>query len=54
MIRSTNRGTVTVKDRRHAVLATDTQLELLAKAKAWYMDGTFGDRDGVYKMLRKT
>ncbi|KAH3861327.1 hypothetical protein DPMN_024254 [Dreissena polymorpha] len=35
------RGTVTVKDLRHVILATDTQLELLTKAKTWYLEGTF-------------
>ncbi|KAH3838107.1 hypothetical protein DPMN_111513 [Dreissena polymorpha] len=28
---------VTIKDRRHVILATDTQLELRTRAKTWYM-----------------
>jgi len=35
------RGDIHIGARRHIVLATDTQLELLSKAKTWYIDGTF-------------
>ena len=35
------RGDMQDGSRRHLVLATDTQLTLLAKAETWYTDGTF-------------
>lgn len=35
------RVTVPSKDRRHVIFATSTQLNLLEKAKTWYVDGTF-------------
>lgn len=35
------RGDVSVKERRHIIFASNHQLDLLSKAKTWYMDGTF-------------
>ena len=35
------RGDISVQDRIHLLFASETQLQLLAKAKTWYVDGTF-------------
>lgn len=35
------RKSVQVKERRHIILATDAQIDLLSRAKTWYVDGTF-------------
>lgn len=32
---------VTIKQKRHLILAQEDQLTILAKAKSWYVDGTF-------------
>jgi hypothetical protein len=37
------REDVKIYGMRHLVFATDLQLELLSKAKSWYVDGTFRD-----------
>ena len=34
-------GEVKVRENRHLLFATPTQLQLLSKAKNWYIDGTF-------------
>lgn len=35
------RQTVESSGRRHLIFVTDKQLDLLSKAKTWYIDGTF-------------
>ena len=34
-------GEVSVGDHRHVIFASQNQLQILAPAKTWYMDGTF-------------
>jgi len=35
------RADVQVDERRHLIFASDLQIDLLGKAKTWYMDATF-------------
>jgi len=35
------RDDITVDDRRHIIFATDHQLDLLSRARRWYLDATF-------------
>ena len=42
---------ISVEGERHLVFATTKQLELLAKAKVWYCDGTFKILKDPFKQL---
>ncbi|XP_069105440.1 uncharacterized protein [Argopecten irradians] len=44
-------GDVRVDDQRHLMFATDTQLDLLRRARRWYMDGTFKIRKEPFIQL---
>ena len=35
------RGNINVDGRRHLIFATDQMLNILCRAKRWYLDGTF-------------
>jgi len=37
------RDDTAVEDRRHIIFATDHQLDLLSRARRWYLDATFWD-----------
>eukprot|EP00794_Sanderia_malayensis_P015371 gene15371-biopygen12796 len=45
------RADIKLKNARHLIFATNDQLELLRKAKTWYMDGTFKVVKDPFKQL---